>query len=257
MSTINTKIPLLHRLIFWISSLFFGITPKFKYSGTSIISADSKTKFIVRNGTMDKFAVWEVWKLREYETPKQNDIVVDIGAQIGTFTVYAAQRAHGGKVFAYEPLPENFEFLNQNIKLNHLKNVISFQLAVSSTSGGGYLFIQKHNSGGHSVYNSGNDKKISIEKITLGEIFTQNKIEKIDFLKIDTEGSEYDILLNASKDILSKIGKIIIEYHDYYNHGHNYHDIETYLKASGFKVKTKGYCLQQQILKTGFIKAYR
>jgi len=53
-----------------ISSLFFGITSKFEHREISIMSVDSTTKFKIRNGTADKFVVWEVWKLKEHPGEK-------------------------------------------------------------------------------------------------------------------------------------------------------------------------------------------
>jgi len=83
----------------------------------------------------------------------------------------------------------------------------------------------------------------------------QNRIKRIDLLKIDAEGAEYDILLGL-KD-LSPIGSIILEYHDYLDHGHTFREIMEKLSANGFKVKVGGPRLHRLLLRTGYIVAER
>ena len=85
-------------------------------------------KFKIRKNTKkvtDLDMIDDVWKRKDYSLPgftiKKNNLVIDIGAHIGTFTVYAAKRAKNGLVFSYEPEKENFELLKQNIILNNLK----------------------------------------------------------------------------------------------------------------------------------------
>ena len=59
-----------------------------------------------------------------------SDVVVDIGAHIGTFTVGAAKRAMNGRVFAIEPVPENFDLLQENVRVNNRENVVTIHAAV-------------------------------------------------------------------------------------------------------------------------------
>src|SRR3990167_6652949 len=85
------------------------------------------TKFLRRAGSFDRFVIWEVWSLHDYDKGgfeiKPKDTVIDIGAQIGAFSVYAAKKASKGKVIAYEPFLESFKILETNRKLNKIKNL--------------------------------------------------------------------------------------------------------------------------------------
>ncbi len=126
-----------------------------------------------------------------------NDIVVDIGANIGVFTLFAASRTKN-TVYAFEPFPGNVEFLDRNIHTNCLDNVITHKVAVSDKIGRVKLFLSEI-SGGHLLFDHNIkgklDKYIEVPAITLQRIMDDNNLERIDFLKLDCEGSEGSILM--------------------------------------------------------------
>ena len=197
----------------------------------------------VRPQTSDRGIVNEIWANKIY-TPKsfdikQSDIIVDIGANIGIFSILAAKKAKNGKVFAFEPINKNFKRLNENIKLNNLKNIISFKKAVSNKNKKIELFISNDNEGGHSIYanlTKSKNKQI-VNALSLKNIFKENNLKNIDFLKIDCEGGEYDILLNSKKE-LKKINKISMEVHNL-NKEKNIKTLKKFLEENKFKIKTK------------------
>ena len=150
-----------------------------------------------------------------YLPVEENDVVVDIGANIGVFTVYAALRTQN-TVYAVEPFPSNYEALEQNIRANGLNNVIPLRFAVSDKSGT-ELFFDSEESQHHrlkKVALGGTEKYIEVPTITLKDLMDTNHIEQIDFLKMDCEGSEGIILRSTSKDYLQRIRKIAMEFHD-------------------------------------------
>jgi FkbM family methyltransferase len=237
---------------------FFLIRRKKVKKGTYQIQDDILMR--IRENTTDAFVVGEVFSVREYEAKgfdiEPADIVVDIGAHIGAFTVYAARRASKGLVLAYEPFPENFVYLQQNKEINNLYNLKIFNKAVTSTGSDVDLFISALNNVCHSLYKFGSTKRaIQIQSTTLKDIFEENKLDKINFLKIDTEGSEFDIILNAPKILLEKIDKMIIEYHDWFSSGLNHYDIKNYLEYCGFEVSIKCSFLGSVLLKAGLLLA--
>ena len=126
-----------------------------------------------------------------------HDIVVDIGANIGVFTLFAASRTKH-PVYAFEPFPGSFEFLNRNIHTNGLDNVITHNVAVSDKIGRVKCFLSEI-SGGHLLFDHNIkgrlDKYIEVAAITLRRIMDDNNLERIDFLKLDCEGSEGSILM--------------------------------------------------------------
>jgi len=127
----------------------------------------------------------------DYLPIEKDDVVVDIGANIGVFTVYAASKTRN-TVYAYEPFPDNYDALEQNVRANALSNVKAYRLAVSDKTG-----LER-------FFNSGTSQQHHLEKVTPGvvnnyievpsmtlkDIMNVNHLAQIDFLKMDCEGSE-------------------------------------------------------------------
>mgnify|MGYP000318300651 CR=1 FL=1 len=145
---------------------------------------------------------------------KKRDIVVDIGANIGYYTLLASKLVgENGKVYAFEPETENYRLLLKNIEINNAKNVIPLQKAVSNKRGTIKLYLHKHNPGAHSIV-SKSKEFIEVESITLDEFFGMNS--KVDVVKIDIEGGEMLALLGMSKIIKSNENiKMFIEFWPY------------------------------------------
>jgi FkbM family methyltransferase len=177
-------------------------------------------KFIVRVKQNDYWMIEYVYIHRLYTPPgfeiERHDIVVDIGAYIGDFTVFAARAAKSGKVLAYEPLPANFKMLLENIKLNNLVNVTAFNYAVAGIHGERIIYYSPDDLGMTNLYKPLGNKpsKLRVKYVTLKEIFDENNLERIDFLKMDCEGSEYEIFMNTPDEYLQKIGKLSLSFHD-------------------------------------------
>jgi FkbM family methyltransferase len=242
-----------------IGTVFYLLTPKGE--AKNILKIDTNTKLKIRPYTTDLVIYWEVWKLKEYEDPKmviqENANVVDIGAQAGIFTVWAARKAPQGKVFSIEPHPKNYKYLLANKTLNKLSHVKTYGLALGKQNGNITLYTSPANTGGHSIYNLENGRPITVPTFTFESFLKQANIKHIDYLKIDTEGAEYDILLNTPKNILKNIDKIFLEYHDNIPEKYTHHDLVKLFKDCGFTVKTGGMLYQRLFLKTGYIKAWR
>ena len=145
---------------------------------------------------------------------KKGDIVVDLGANIGYYTLILAQLVgEFGHVYAFEPEPSNFELLSKNVKENNHNHVTLVQKAVSDKNSKINLYVSKRNLASHRIFD-GEDKRESIEidVITLDEYF-KNFEKPIKFIKIDVEGAEGATLLGASKIIKnSKNLVIMMEY---------------------------------------------
>jgi FkbM family methyltransferase len=139
--------------------------------------------------------------------------ILDIGANIGYYTLIIADLiGKNGLVYAFEPEPKNFKLLEKNIQINNLKNVVLYNKAASNFNGYIDFYINKTTEGGHSIYKSANseDRPIQVEAIKLDDCIT----DKIDFVKIDVEGAEGEVLLGM-QNILKNNQKIklIIEFH--------------------------------------------
>ncbi|HEX5975762.1 MAG TPA: FkbM family methyltransferase [Nitrososphaeraceae archaeon] len=151
-------------------------------------------------------------------TPNEGDIVIDIGAHIGLYTIIGAKRVGAqGKVVAIEADPENFEMLNRNIKLNQLTNVIPLNYAVFSKETKIKLYLPSGESG-FTKYNTimpnwinTQEKFVEVNANTLDYLLQLNKIrqEKVNWIKIDVEGAEFEVLKGAT-NVLSKSKDVAI-----------------------------------------------
>jgi FkbM family methyltransferase len=131
------------------------------------------------------------------ELVKEGMNVIDIGANIGYYTLLAARRVGPkGKVYAFEPEPQNFKLLIENIQLNGYKNVVAVQKAVSNRAGTASLFLGLRGSGSHSLLSSRDYGKetIAIKTVTLDEFFEKKGSPAIQMIKMDIEGWEMEAL---------------------------------------------------------------
>ncbi len=151
-------------------------------------------------------------------TPKEGDIVIDIGAHIGLYTIISSKRVGAqGKVVAIEADPENFEMLNSNIKLNQLTNVIPLNYAAFSKETKIKLYLPSGESG-FTKYNTimpnwinTQEKFVEVNANTLDYLLQLNQIrqEEVNWIKIDVEGAEFEVLKGAT-NVLSKSKDIAI-----------------------------------------------
>jgi FkbM family methyltransferase len=216
----------------------------------------------LRKSSADLFIAWEVFEMKVYQQPgfsiEKDDIVIDIGAQIGCFSLFASKKAYQGQVFAFEPLPDNYDLLFLNKTLNRQKNLSISNDAVTDKQGKQKLYISGNNTGGHSMYSTmfTGKKFVQCNTITLANILDTYKLSKVDYLKIDTEGSEYEILLNLKESSLLKIEKIVMEYHDGVR-GHNHSELVDFLKRFGFIITIRHNIWEKYFFKTGVMFARR
>jgi FkbM family methyltransferase len=143
---------------------------------------------------------------------KDDDIILDIGSHIGSFSICASRNTKKGFIYAFEPSPENFEQLRKNIALNKSQNIIPINKAVLSRKKKTRFYINKTNYASNSIFTKTNTF-IEVPCINLSDIFKKYNLPKCNFLKMDCEGTEYDIILNTPKNVLKKIDKMVIEYH--------------------------------------------
>jgi FkbM family methyltransferase len=184
----------------------------------------------------------------EHFRPKEGDIVVDVGAHIGRYTIIASKRVgESGKVIAIEAHPGNFEMLNRNVKLNKLTNVTALNYAVYSKESKLKLYVPGEESG-FTVYNTittnrakTDEKFIEVNANTLDYILQQNGISHADinWIKIDVEGAEFEVLKGAT-NVLSKSKDValLIEVHNLNDGTNLYRKIAEFLGSCyNFKIE--------------------
>ena len=181
-------------------------------------------------------------------TPKEDNIVIDVGAHIGPYTLKASKYVGlNGKVVAIEADPANFDILNRNIQLNKLTNVIALNYAAYSKEDKIRLYLLQEESS-WTKYNTvntdraGNEKKfVEVKANTLDYLLQSNGIkhEQVNWIKIDVEGAEFDVLKGA-KNILSKSKDIslLIEIHNLTTHNTTlYEPIKEFLNSYNFEIE--------------------
>lgn len=151
---------------------------------------------------------------------KPGMVVIDIGANIGYFTLIAAKLVgREGKVYAFEPEPNNFRLLVKNIKINGYSNIVPIQKALYNKSGKRKLFTNKVNLRDPSFSEDNVLEKegfVEVETITLGGFFGNVANDnKVDLIKMDVQGAEGLIIEGARKILRNNNLKIIMEFWPY------------------------------------------
>ncbi|MEH1848671.1 MAG: FkbM family methyltransferase [Nostoc sp.] len=155
----------------------------------------------------------EVFMRGEYESGYfgENLTILDIGANIGCFAVWANMRWPKSKIHAFEPHPETFKILIQNVK--SIDNIICHNVAVYPSDRQKEIFYARHPGDGEAGLTHYLNKYYKIfESDNLFEvpIFHPAKLPEADIVKIDTEGAEFQILDNMD---ISGVSLILLEYH--------------------------------------------
>lgn len=208
------------------------------------------------NHFLEAIGLMEVFSDHDYHLPKLDkpSVVIDIGANIGAFSIYTALKMPKSKIYCYEPSKTTFKTLSDNIKSNKLqKQITPIHSAVWSTSTTLKLYSSGP-SGLRSAFKTRSETKFEkVPTTTLTQIFQRHKITHCDFLKIDCEGAEYEILSSSSLKLLSKIDRIALEFHEF-TQGRNHKQLIAILKKAGFRVKSAYHEIENNI---GYLYGYR
>jgi colanic acid/amylovoran biosynthesis glycosyltransferase len=178
----------------------------------------------------------EVFVRRRYGALDGFTTIVDVGANVGSFALYAAQSCPDARIFCYEPEQQNFSLLKQNIQITGLEGrVAAFQCAVGSTGGRRGLAV------GVSQTNAFDDLRAStsrqlVDCLTLRDILAEHHLETVDLLKLNCEGAEYEILKSCSKSDFDRIANIRLEYHNL-DGSRNGESLSQLLEDHGYRIE--------------------
>jgi FkbM family methyltransferase len=163
------------------------------------------------------YPLYDIFINKCYEDPnckvENGDVVFDIGANLGLFSYYSVLKG-AKRVYAFEPGESQFKAIEDNF--GSMDNLVIEKKAVTEKNG--ILKFAKHKTKSvmSGVFNDVDEETYSVvecQSINLMDYCLEKNISKINFLKIDCEGSEYRIFENLSEDFLKMIDKIIMEYH--------------------------------------------
>lgn len=171
----------------------------------------------------DWWALYEIMLRRDYSRSgqvfRQGSTVVDVGANIGCFSLLAAQAVgQSGRVIAIEPEENTFRQLVRNIELNGLRNITPLKAAIGGRERTGTIHVDT-NKLFTSLFKEVDGRLIEGEQqstpmTTLQNLFRQQAIEDCDYLKLDCEGAEYEIIEAMSPELAQRVQQITMEVHD-------------------------------------------
>jgi FkbM family methyltransferase len=174
-----------------------------------LISTSDGNQFLPGLGTIE-----EIYDKKVYDRffgPKTGQIIVDVGANFGVFSLRSSKVVgKTGQIISIEPEPVNFEVLKFHIKLNKIKNISVYNMALGNKNKSVDLYIGSSHLT-HSIKISSNGgKKVTVRMATFDCVMKKENIQSVDLAKIDVEGAEIEVL-EGIKDI--NVKKIVMEYH--------------------------------------------
>ncbi len=248
----SLKLPAVYKSIINWPSFLMSFARLNKRSGCFLFRDGTSIYFdkpIVAATVMTTF----FWKRYGVLSSKMRTIV-DIGANIGVFTLFAAVAAPFSRIYSFEPDPKSYQYFLKNISKNHIADrVFPQNLAVSIDTSKRYLQtfeIPLYNS---LINESKMNDSIEVGCTNLINIINENNLSNIDVLKLNCEGSEYDILYNTDRKYLQLINNIRMEYHNIDSKSMNVISLTTFLQNNGFFIsrispqsKTSGFLIAEK-----------
>ncbi len=174
-------------------------------------------------------------------------VVVDVGANAGYFNMLLLSKRPDAQVYAYEAIEANYDLFQKNIDRNPpLKdNVHLYHRAVTGTPVD-HIVLYKEGDGDNSVtasvyqdFEQHNLKSVTVPAISLARIMEENKLDHIDFLKLDCEGSEYPIIYDSPASIWPSVKTLFIEVHPMDNDKRNFDYLKNFLEKAGYSMTSE------------------
>jgi FkbM family methyltransferase len=197
-------------------------------------------KFLVST-LMDAWILKETILDRQYEKVsvalEHGWTVVDIGAALGDYAVWASKQIGDGRVYAVEPFPASVKMIRENLRLNQITNTVICEEAIGGQDGLSGLQLVTGEAVQHSTAAiTGIDGSVAVSVSSLRSFLIEEKIDLVDYLKMDCEGAEFDILLNCPSEVLKKIKRICMEVHDHVTL-HSRDELIKFLERNGYETR--------------------
>lgn len=185
----------------------------------------------------------EIFALGEYDIPGFDwtsvNSVLDVGASVGAATLWFAHRAPRAHLVAVEPSTAAVHQLRKNVAMNQLEHRIEVvPAAVGGQSGVGFLRTAGGPAVSGTIVASAEESAERVSVITLGDVLRRTQRDGFDVLKMDCEGSEFDIVRSAKPDLLRRFGTIVGEYHG--GEGRRIEELTERLTGAGFRCQVRG-----------------
>lgn len=213
--------------LFGLKKHYFGFYKKFIKKYNLFRNVKKKIKFkkkIKLELCIDDWIQQQLYLFNTYEecelkflenTLKPGDTFIDIGANIGLYSLTAASIVtESGKVIAFEPFPKNYEKLSKHIRINSFKNISIEKLAISDKAGTITIYIneKEQNCGMASTIEQIYTAKETIQATTLDEYLLQHPQSQLHFIKMDIEGGELKALQGMQQTLKKYSPTLLIEF---------------------------------------------
>jgi FkbM family methyltransferase len=206
-----------------------------------------RSPYVFRNGAriqigraIDHVPIIEIFLKEDYGKMPDDAVMIDLGANIGVFSIYAATTARNATVYAYEPFLEYFKLAEANARLNGQDDAVTcFNFAVAGRVESRTLYVRGTDFFFPTLMGQASRQsaeKIRVSCTTLAEIVESNKLDRVDMLKMDCEGAEYEILYPTPPIYLKKVKQIRMEYHNLDDQERNVGHLEKFLIDAGFTI---------------------
>lgn len=200
-------------------------------------------QWLLDHGSVSSIEANETYQcLKHLETP----VIFDVGANIGTYTTWIAQLFPRGKVYCFEPQRLVFQMLCGNLAINNFDNCYAYNMALGNVDSILEFeepdYYQKEDFGTFSLIEdkikTRSEYRHTVNLLTLDSFTTHYKVDKVDFIKIDVEGMDLDVLKGGKKTLETHRPSIFIEHSD--NRKSILNDIVEYLGINNYTYKVIG-----------------
>ncbi len=191
-----------------------------------LVTRGKRIRFLVPESSLRAFKdvfMRDVYSLRGvFQSLPPNATIVDVGANVGLFTVAAAECADNPTILAVEPLPANLRMLKQNLAIIPPR-IATVRCLDAALCGKSRPAITLHHA--PDAFPSGlastepgfapdNTSSVSVRAVTLGALMRGFKVERIDLLKLDCAGAELEIVEHTPRDVLRRVHRIVLKVYD-------------------------------------------
>jgi FkbM family methyltransferase len=212
-------------------------TPPYPYD---IVLLDGSLLRVGCTGEVKVF--WEVFVRRFYRSWSDCRTIIDAGANVGIFSIWTAKQLPRARIIALEPFPDTFAALRHNILANHFEDrVQTVQVGLAAQSGERFMNPGENGSPRVAVVpqdeNQVAKNVIPVACSSLGDFLKQHDLTDVDLLKMDIEGSEWEVLLSTPRSTLQSIRRIQLEYHEVNaRFGYSPEQLFAYLASAGYQL---------------------
>ena len=182
--------------------------------------------------------LWHIFVRECYRlTGRRETVILDLGANVGFFALYAARKAPHAHIYSAEPVPSTFRRLLHHLEWNGLSDhVTALNFAMSGATGTGFIAREDVPAGQKRLLSKYDSRaaELSVQCRTLESIFDDQKLEQVDLAKVDIEGSEYEVLLSTRVEVLRRIARMDLEVHNNITaKGYSFDNLREHLREGG------------------------